>query len=108
MEQGLLLQTSVLPFVVLFYACLFISILCQLAEAAAFDRSDDPLLFPPEKYQQKVEDTCSGPNAPDLELFSAPFGLWKRDAAGKDEMFPTGDYGSVVAVLLRCDFVICS
>ncbi|KAF8323358.1 alcohol oxidase [Clavulina sp. PMI_390] len=42
------------------------------AESAAFIRSDDPVLFPKEKYPSSIEDSTSGPGAPDLELITSP------------------------------------
>ncbi|KAI0027500.1 GMC oxidoreductase [Vararia minispora EC-137] len=45
----------------------------QAAEAAAFVRSDDATLFP-EAEKNSLEDTASGPEAPDLEMFVTPFG----------------------------------
>ncbi|KAG6910847.1 hypothetical protein DXG01_007162 [Tephrocybe rancida] len=41
-------------------------------ESAAFIRSDDPVLFPKDKYPDVLSDSTSGPGAPDLELFSTP------------------------------------
>ncbi|KAG6893598.1 hypothetical protein C0992_009348, partial [Termitomyces sp. T32_za158] len=46
----------------------------NVAEAAAFIRSDDPRLFPPEEYPEKINDTTSAEDSPDLELFSTIFG----------------------------------
>ncbi|KAH8831642.1 hypothetical protein DL96DRAFT_1667834 [Flagelloscypha sp. PMI_526] len=40
----------------------------NVGEAAAFIRSDDPTLFPKEKYPA-LEDTTSGDKSPDLELY---------------------------------------
>ncbi|KAG5730944.1 Alcohol dehydrogenase [acceptor] [Termitomyces sp. T112] len=42
----------------------------NVAEAAAFVRSDDPKLFPPDEYPEKIKDTTSAKDSPDLELFS--------------------------------------
>ncbi|KAF8323356.1 alcohol oxidase [Clavulina sp. PMI_390] len=42
------------------------------AESAAFIRSDDPHLFPKDKFPSSIEDSTSGPGAPDLELVSSP------------------------------------
>ncbi|KAI0091018.1 GMC oxidoreductase [Irpex rosettiformis] len=43
----------------------------NIVEAAAFLRSDDPALFPPEKFTAETtpEDTTTGEAAPDLEMF---------------------------------------
>ncbi|KAG6900787.1 hypothetical protein C0993_000106 [Termitomyces sp. T159_Od127] len=46
----------------------------NVAEAAAFIRSDDPKLFPPDEYPEKIKDTTSAEDSPDLELFSTVFG----------------------------------
>ena len=45
----------------------------QLAEGVAFVRADDPKLFP-DSAASLTEDTTSGPECPDLELFSTPLG----------------------------------
>lgn len=49
----------------------------QLAETLAFVRSTDPTVFPPNKYDpSKIEqDSTSGPNAPDLEIYYTPLGF---------------------------------
>ncbi|KAN0134588.1 hypothetical protein V8E53_007734 [Lactarius tabidus] len=48
----------------------------NIAEAAAFFRSDDPVLFAPHTSPPPLpEDTTSGPNAPDLEFFVTPVGF---------------------------------
>ena len=44
----------------------------QWGEAAAFCRTDDPLLFPESTYPDKLHDSTSGDDSPDLELFSTP------------------------------------
>jgi hypothetical protein len=36
-------------------------------------RSDDPSLFPPGEYPDKLVDSTSASDSPDLELFSTPF-----------------------------------
>ncbi|KAG6841062.1 hypothetical protein C0991_002273 [Blastosporella zonata] len=45
----------------------------NVAEAAAFVRSDDPKLFPPDEYPERIVDTTSAEDSPDLELFSTVF-----------------------------------
>ena len=45
----------------------------QLAEGIAFIRADDPKLFPDSKVPF-AEDSTSGPECPDLELFATPLG----------------------------------
>ncbi|KAH8987121.1 GMC oxidoreductase [Lactarius hatsudake] len=50
----------------------------NLAEAAAFFRSDDPVLFAPHMAPPPTaEDSTSGSNSPDLELFVTPVGYTK-------------------------------
>ncbi|KAJ7364387.1 hypothetical protein DFH08DRAFT_272685 [Mycena albidolilacea] len=44
----------------------------NFGESAAFVRTDDPILFPPSDFPQKLEDSTSGPASPDLELFCTP------------------------------------
>ncbi|GAW08848.1 alcohol oxidase [Lentinula edodes] len=41
-------------------------------EAAAFIRTDDPKLFPRNEYPDRLPDTTSGPDSPDIEIFSTP------------------------------------
>jgi choline dehydrogenase len=45
----------------------------NFGECAAFVRSDDPTLFPPSEYPDKLVDSTSALDSPDLELFSTPF-----------------------------------
>ncbi|KAH8833395.1 hypothetical protein DL96DRAFT_1585959 [Flagelloscypha sp. PMI_526] len=45
----------------------------NFGECGAFFRSDDPVLFPPKEFHEKLVDTTSGPESPDLEIFSTPF-----------------------------------
>ena len=45
----------------------------QLAEGIAFVRTDDPKLFPNPEVPL-AEDSTSGPECPDIELFSTPLG----------------------------------
>ena len=45
----------------------------QLAEGLAFVRADDPKLFPNSEVSL-TEDSTSGPECPDLELFATPLG----------------------------------
>ena len=46
----------------------------QIGEAAAFVRSDDASLFPPDRFSPDTtpEDVTTSANAPDLELFVTP------------------------------------
>ncbi|KAG5635720.1 hypothetical protein H0H81_010298 [Sphagnurus paluster] len=46
----------------------------NIAEAAAFLRSDDSAIFAPEEYPTKIQDTTSAIDSPDLELYSTIFG----------------------------------
>ena len=46
----------------------------QVAEGVAFIRTDDPKLFPNSEEAPLVEDSTSGPECPDLELFVTPMG----------------------------------
>ena len=69
----------------------------KVTESAAFIRSDDPVVFPKDQYPNTIEDTTSGPGAPDLEIICTPVGL-KRHG---DEPTPGGQIGSMAAVLLR-------
>lgn len=39
-----------------------------VGESVAFFRSDDQVLFPPAEYNNNLEDSSSGPDAPDLEV----------------------------------------
>jgi len=66
-------------------------------EAAAFVRTSDPQLFPPSRFASRLEDTTSGPDAPDLEIISLPFATKDQDIAG----LPSGDLVSLAAILLR-------
>lgn len=49
----------------------------QLAEGIAFARTDDPKLFPGAEGHPLAEDSTSGPECPDLELFVTPIGYTK-------------------------------
>ncbi|EJC99692.1 alcohol oxidase [Fomitiporia mediterranea MF3/22] len=71
----------------------------NVAEAVAFVRSDDPKLFMPSELTEDIEDTTSGSNAPDLELFSSPF-AW-IEHTNKHPLLPSGELGSLSVVLLR-------
>lgn len=45
----------------------------KVGESAAFIRTDDRNLFPRDQYPEDIEDSTSGDNGPDLELFCSPF-----------------------------------
>lgn len=46
----------------------------KYGEAAAFVRSDNPVLFPESEFPEKLSDTASAKDSPDLELFVSPGG----------------------------------
>ncbi|KAF6749486.1 choline dehydrogenase, partial [Ephemerocybe angulata] len=56
----------------------------NFGESAAFIRSDDPSLFPPEEFPQKLIDSSSASDSPDLELFSTPFAYKEHGKIGFD------------------------
>ncbi|THV07257.1 alcohol oxidase [Dendrothele bispora CBS 962.96] len=53
-------------------------------EAAAFVRSDDPVVFPPEEYSADTlsKESASASDSPDLELFIIPLGYREHGKAG--------------------------
>lgn len=55
---------------------------CNIGEGFAFIRSGDPELFGAAESSPLSEDTTSGPNAPDIELFVSPVG-YQEHGAGK-------------------------
>ncbi|CCM03610.1 uncharacterized protein FIBRA_05748 [Fibroporia radiculosa] len=69
------------------------------AESAGFVRSSDPKLFPPNDFpiEEDIEDTTSGPGAPDIEFFHTPVAYMEHGI----RMFPKGHYFALHAVLLR-------
>ena len=67
----------------------------QLAEGMAFIRADDPKVFPDPQEPPLAEDSTSGPECPDIELFVTPMGY---DLTGEDITDPA--FG-VHAVALR-------
>ncbi|TFY77046.1 hypothetical protein EWM64_g6966 [Hericium alpestre] len=71
-------------------------LLTNVAEAAAFCRSDDAMLFP--EYKTHPEDTTSGAGAPDLELFCSPVG-YSRNHRGILDNY--GDLMGLHILLLR-------
>ena len=44
----------------------------QFGETAAFVRTDDPKLFPKVKFPDTITSSTSGPDSPDIELFTTP------------------------------------
>lgn len=71
----------------------------NLAEAAAFFRSDDPVLFAPHMAPppSAAEDSTSGSNSPDLELFVTPVGYTKSG----NGLLPNVDSFGLHMTLLR-------
>ncbi|EKM78089.1 hypothetical protein AGABI1DRAFT_114921 [Agaricus bisporus var. burnettii JB137-S8] len=68
----------------------------SVGEGVAFIRSDDPQLFSEKDFPDKVKDSTSGDDAPDLEIFSTPL-AYKEHAKF---MFPMRSV-SIHACLLR-------
>jgi len=62
-------------------------------ESAAFCRSDDPVLFPDEK--EKLGDSTSGLDCPDLEIFTTPMGYREHGLV----VFPMHTFGIHVCLL---------
>ncbi|KAI0783981.1 GMC oxidoreductase [Irpex lacteus] len=73
----------------------------NIVEAAAFVRTDDPALFPLEKFSNETapEDTTTGKAAPDIELFLSATGY--KDSGLTDFEHPTGYTFGMHAVCLR-------
>ncbi|KAI0342707.1 GMC oxidoreductase [Trametopsis cervina] len=73
----------------------------NLAEAAAFLRSDDPIVFPPAQYPKESapEDTTTGKGAPDMEFFVSCLGY--KDSGTVPFENPTGYTFALHAVCLR-------
>ncbi|GJE96200.1 GMC oxidoreductase [Phanerochaete sordida] len=57
---------------------------CNVGEAAAFVRSHDPDLFPPNQFPPETlpEDVTTGPGAPDIELFVTPMSYFEHGLKG--------------------------
>jgi choline dehydrogenase len=53
---------------------------CNIGEGLAFIRSSDSELFGTAESSPLPEDTTSGPNAPDIELFVSPVGYQEHGA----------------------------
>lgn len=51
-------------------------------EAAAFIRSDDPILFPPAEYSKTLTDSTTSPKSPDLEIFTTGVGYTDHGRKG--------------------------
>ncbi|KDR78849.1 hypothetical protein GALMADRAFT_244475 [Galerina marginata CBS 339.88] len=56
----------------------------NFGEAAAFVRSDDPILFPEAQFPEKLVDSTSAADSPDLEFFSTPFAYKDHGLIGFD------------------------
>ncbi|EED79286.1 GMC oxidoreductase-like protein [Postia placenta Mad-698-R] len=72
----------------------------NIVESLAFARSDDPTLFPHERFPPNniPEDTTSGPDAPDIEIVFTPVALYEHGVLP----FPIkGHHFSLLAILLR-------
>lgn len=72
----------------------------NIVENLAFARSDDPTLFPHERFPPTniPEDTTSGPDAPDIEIVFTPVALYEHGVLP----FPIkGHHFSLLAILLR-------
>ena len=63
-------------------------------ESYGFIRSSDPSLFPPSQYGS-LEDTSSGPGAPDIELMFSPM------TYGFNMIIPPGNFMTLTSILLR-------
>ncbi|KIJ13402.1 GMC oxidoreductase [Paxillus involutus ATCC 200175] len=69
----------------------------NVGESVAFFRTDDPWLFPPGEYKHAIEDSTSGPDAPDIELIVAHMPLKSHK-----DVFENGLHGyTLLATLLR-------
>jgi len=69
----------------------------NVGEAATFFRTDDPKLFPPAEFNNDIEDSTSGPNAPDIEVIIVPSAVKDHDRLVEPGLFGYG----LVATLLR-------
>lgn len=56
----------------------------NLGESAAFIRSDNPKLFPSSEYPQRLTDSTSAEDSPDLELFMTPLAYKEHGAVKFD------------------------
>ncbi|KAF8969147.1 hypothetical protein BDZ97DRAFT_1915510 [Flammula alnicola] len=68
----------------------------NFGEAAAFLRADDPLLFPAADFPEKIQDSTSAADSPDLEIFTTPVAYKDHGAY----MFPMHTF-SIHVCLLR-------
>ncbi|KAF8150870.1 choline dehydrogenase [Crassisporium funariophilum] len=93
LSQGFMFARSLLQYFVLGTGGV---LAMNFGEAAAFVRTDDPILFPPSQYPEKLVDSTSAKDSPDLELFSTPM-AYKEHA----QVFFDVDTVSLHAYLLR-------
>ncbi|KAF8071849.1 hypothetical protein FPV67DRAFT_1482934 [Lyophyllum atratum] len=78
-----------------YYASRSGPVLSNVAEAAAFVRSDDPVIFAHDEYPTKIHDSTSAADSPDLELFSTIFGYKDHGRS----MYPVHTAGLHVTLL---------
>ncbi|OJA10878.1 hypothetical protein AZE42_11150 [Rhizopogon vesiculosus] len=73
----------------------------NIGEAVAFFRSDDPILFPPPPIEVErrdyIEDSTSGPDAPDLEIIVCPAVVRSDDELIGNDLYAY----QMIVVLLR-------
>uniref|UniRef100_A0A8H8CLS0 pyranose dehydrogenase (acceptor) n=1 Tax=Psilocybe cubensis TaxID=181762 RepID=A0A8H8CLS0_PSICU len=67
----------------------------NFGESAAFVRSDDPRLFPKAEFPDKLVDSTSAADSPDLEIFSTPFAYKEHGQA----FFDVHTYGLHIYLL---------
>jgi len=75
----------------------------QFVDAAAFVRTDDPVLFPASEYPEVLVDTTSAKDSPDMELFIVPIAIEKVSGLDLGPLaFPTtliaGTYKSATSL----------
>ncbi|KAH7106746.1 alcohol oxidase [Auriculariales sp. MPI-PUGE-AT-0066] len=75
--------------------------LCNVGESFAFVRSDDQTYFPKSEYPEMLEDTTSGPGAPDIEMYASPLAWWDHARMPVVPVSHPESLCSLVAVLLR-------
>ncbi|KIJ66939.1 GMC oxidoreductase [Hydnomerulius pinastri MD-312] len=69
----------------------------NVGESVAFLRTDDPRLFPPAEYNHDIEDSTSGPDAPDIEIIAVPTPVERHS-----DVLEAGLHGyTLLAILLR-------
>ncbi|TFK33226.1 hypothetical protein BDQ12DRAFT_691444 [Crucibulum laeve] len=68
----------------------------NFGESAAFCRTDDPLVFPPQEFSEKFPDSTSAADSPDMEIFTTPIAYKEHGVY----MFPMHTF-AIHACLLR-------